>query len=72
MKLYEELAELEHEQWTHWTRYMLDNLTIENIERWKRQIKTPYSELSEKEKESDRKCAEKSLKIFKKYLSEMI
>ena len=70
MNLYEELAELEHQQWTRWTKYMLDNLTTENIERWKRQIKTSYNELSEKEKESDRKWAEKSLKIFKKYLIE--
>lgn len=53
----EQLAALEHEQWAHWTQYMLNNLTSENIERWKRQIETPYSELSEKEKESDRKWA---------------
>jgi len=52
--LLEKLAELEHEQWTHWTEYMLSNLTKENIRRWKKQVKTPYSELSEKEKESDR------------------
>ncbi len=71
MNLYEELAELEHEQWAHWTKYMIDNLTMENIEKWKRQIKMTYNELSEKEKESDRRWAEKSLEIFKKYLSEM-
>ncbi len=50
---------------------MIDNLTMENIEKWKRQIKMTYNELSEKEKESDRRWAEKSLEIFKKYLSEM-
>ena len=55
----EELAALEHEQWAHWTKYMLENLTDEDIERWKKQIQTPYSELSEKEKESDRKWARK-------------
>jgi len=70
MNLCEELAKLEHQQWAHWTKYMLDNLTTENIERWKRQIKTPYMELSEKEKETDREWAEKSLKIFKRYLRE--
>lgn len=57
----EVLADLEHRQWRHWTRYMLDNMTPENIERWKRQIKTSYSQLSEKEKESDRVWARKVL-----------
>jgi len=59
MKLREMLAALEHDQWAHWTRYMLANLTPENIERWKRQVETPYSELSEKEKDSDREWADK-------------
>lgn len=63
----EELADLEHEQWAHWTRYMLDNLTPENIERWKRQCNTPYSALSEKEKESDREWARKVLAIITQY-----
>jgi hypothetical protein len=61
----EKLAELEHIQWSHWTAYMLDNLTPENIEHWRRQISTPYSELSEIEKDSDRKWADKVLEIVK-------
>lgn len=61
----EQLAELEHIQWSHWTKYMLDNLTPENIERWRRQIDTPYGELSEKEKESDRVWARKVLEVIK-------
>ncbi len=66
------LAELEHKQWAHWTRYMLANLTPENIERWQRQIETPYSELSEKEKNSDREWADKILSIIQGYkLSEI-
>lgn len=59
------LASLEHEQWIHWTKYMLENLTDENIKRWKRQIKTPYYKLSEEEKESDRKLARKVLALLK-------
>lgn len=59
----EKLAEIEHEQWAHWTKYMLDNLTEENISRWRRQIKTKYCELSEKEKDSDREWAKKALTI---------
>ena len=64
-ELLEKLADLEHQQWIHWTKYMLDNMSDENINRWKQQIETPYSELSEKEKESDREWAEKVLKIIK-------
>lgn len=66
----EALADLEHQQWAHWTRYMLDNLTPENIERWRRQIDTPYSDLTEKEKDSDREWARKSLQALKDNVSE--
>ena len=64
MSLREELADLEHQQWAHWTRYMLDNLTPENIERWKKQVDTPYKILSDREKDSDRKWADKVLEII--------
>ena len=57
--LREHLAEIEHTQWAHWTRYMLDNLTPENIDRWRRQVGTPYPDLTEAEKESDRFWADK-------------
>ncbi|MEA3430169.1 MAG: hypothetical protein U9R08_02770 [Nanoarchaeota archaeon] len=58
----EKLADLEHQQWVHWTDYMLKNLTSENQERWMRQIETNYKALSEKEKDSDREWADKSIK----------
>jgi len=64
--LLEKLAELEHKQWAHWTNYMLDNLSNENRDKWRRQTKTSYLELSEKEKESDREWARKVLEIIKK------
>ena len=60
-EIIEVLADLEHRQWIHWTRYMLDNLTPENIERWKNQIETPYRKLSDKEKESDHVWARKTI-----------
>ena len=60
-ELIERLAAHEHEQWAHWTRYMLDNLTEENIARWRRQIDTAYQDLSEQEKESDREWARKTV-----------
>jgi len=73
------LAALEHEQWSHWTRYMLDSLAAQlganglpleafealpSVERWRRQIRTPYADLSEQEKESDREWADKGLAII--------
>ena len=63
--LIESLAELEHEQWAHWARYMLKNLDLSHITHWERQIITPYSELSEKEKESDRVWARKMLEVIR-------
>lgn len=66
MSLRDQLAELEHQQWAHWTRYMLDNLTPENIERWSRQIDIPYIALSSEEKESDERWADKVLEILNK------
>jgi hypothetical protein len=62
-RLRERLAALEHEQWAHWTRYLLDHLTPENVERWRRQIDTPYEQLSEAEKQSDREWADRVLEI---------
>ena len=62
-ELIEKLAAHEHEQWAHWTRYMLDNLTEENIARWRQQIDTAYQDLSEQEKESDRDWARKTIEV---------
>lgn len=67
--LREQLADLEHKQWAHWTKYMLNNLTDENKENWKRQIDTDYKDLSEKEKDSDREWADKVLKTVNKKAS---
>ena len=67
-ELTEKLADLEHQQWSHWTRYFLDNINPTNKCKWVFQLETPYSELSEKEKESDRKWAIKVLEIFSEYL----
>lgn len=61
----EDWASKEHDRWAKWQKYMhskilptehesLMQIGTEWIERWEKQINTPYSELSEKEKESDR------------------
>lgn len=71
-ELKEKLADLEHYQWATWTEYMINNWTKENIERWERQLRTPYSELSEKEKESDREWADRVLKIVNEWKKQFI
>lgn len=86
----EKLAALEHDQWTHWTKYMLDVLgpllaygrgvadeaarhgvadarataAREALARWRRQIETPYCDLAEQEKDSDRQWADKAIEII--------
>lgn len=67
----EGLADLSHEIWSHWMRYQFsccvrnDDGTVtipaSLVERWERQMETPYNELSEKEKDSDREQADKIL-----------
>lgn len=74
--LREELAELAHEQWSGWMKYLFSKCPEQwtgsvlipsgAAERWKRQMNTPYSELSEKEKDSDRKEADKVLAVIRK------
>jgi len=63
-ELLERLAELEHEQWSHWIKYMFSNWSKPNAFRWIEQSKKSYEELTEEEKESDREWAKKALAIF--------
>jgi hypothetical protein len=60
--LYEKLAEIEHERWADWQKWC-HKILRENcpspelekvLERWDKQIATPYKDLTEKEKQSDR------------------
>ena len=66
----EELSALEHDSWARWMKHLFSQCTpvyasIYNeiggmlipfrlVNRWKRQIDTPYGQLSEAEKQSDR------------------
>lgn len=71
IKLREELSKLEHEQWTHWTKYFLENLeNYDNVVRWEKQSKMPYEKLSEKEKDSDRIWADKVIDLIKDFDAE--
>lgn len=70
----EALAELAHLQWCGWMEYLFSKgiknedgtwtMPIWAVERWERQCKTPYSELSPDEQESDRKEADKFLQAM--------
>jgi hypothetical protein len=77
--LREQLAALAHEQWSGWMRYLFGRTWAErnnageigaviiaksDAERWMRQMETPYAELPEEEKESDRVEADKVLALI--------
>ncbi len=73
--LREKLAALEHEQWAHWTHYILDRVKAmwdlgeqdwdDQEANWRRQIETPYHDLPEGEKKSDREWADKVFELLK-------
>jgi hypothetical protein len=75
--LREQLAALAHVQWSGWMVYLF-NLSQSNgdgtitipanlVARWQGQIATPYAELSEREKNSDREEADKVLQLVGVY-----
>lgn len=65
----EMIADLCHEQWSNWMRYLFQKgthnpdgtftIAKEAVDRWRRQMDTPYRKLNESEKESDRTEARK-------------
>lgn len=67
----DKLADIEHKRWSHWQRYMHEKgvrqadgsllIPPDLVAQWDRQIATPYAELSDKEKESDRAQVRKYL-----------
>ncbi|GGU37447.1 hypothetical protein [Nocardioides albus] len=58
------LAAIEHQRWAHWQRYVHEQcerrddgsllIPAELASRWEAQIMTPYAQLSERERDSDR------------------
>jgi len=63
--LIEDLADLEHQQWSHMMKFFLglDVKTIKkNVVRWNNLANTDYKDLSEKDKEKDRIWARKVLR----------
>lgn len=68
----DQLAELIHKQWAHWTRYFLDNLNLPNIIRWHHQAKTPYQHLTEVDKEKDRKFVQAYIDVIQPKVADYI
>ena len=78
----EQLSSIEHERWSHWQKYMHSkgvvqpdgSLTIpaQLIQHWERLISTPYNELTEKEKESDREQVRRYLPLIAKGLTRQV
>lgn len=75
--LREQIAAREHDQWIGWMFHMFNlsrrnpdgSITVpaDRMTRWLRLMYTPYAELSEQEKESDREEADKVLAIISPY-----
>jgi hypothetical protein len=73
----EALAAVAHSQWSGWMRYMFEKcvpvpgkdgglyIPKEFVERWTRQMQTPYDDLPENEKESDRTEADMVLAVLR-------
>ena len=71
-ELIEELADIEHKQWGHWTRCFFVFYNADNRERWQQQSHTAYKNLSEEEKESDRVWARKVLQKIEELNMEIL
>lgn len=80
-ELREQLAAIEHERWADWQRWVHARggkdprsgaLTIPAsiVERWERQIETPYDQLSEDEKDEDRRQVDRYWPLIVKLLGE--
>lgn len=73
--LREVVADVQHQIWSHWMNYLFSvsnqnndgsyTIPSEKVLRWKRQIQSVYSDLSEDEKKSDREQADKVLERLK-------
>ena len=71
------LAEVSHEIWGHWMKYLFSIskmvpggtlIPFTSEQHGKRQLNTPYTGLTEREKDSDREQADKIIKVFGDYL----
>lgn len=75
----EELADYAHKVWSGWMKHLFSlckygsedgSIAIlkDSVDHWHRQIETPYRELSEREKDSDREEARGMIEIFSRHV----
>jgi hypothetical protein len=72
--LVERLAALEHERWSGWMRYLFTKgycrddgafvMNAESVHWWTHLAETPYADLTEESKESDRAEVRKTLALL--------
>lgn len=64
-ELIEELANLEHRQWVHWSKKIAEaeNISDPRLKRWKETWATVYDDLSEQAKIEDKFWAIEAIKI---------
>jgi hypothetical protein len=78
VELMERLADIEHQRWASWQAWVHKIATptpsgaliipAPYVERWERQINTPYADLSEEDKEKDRKQVRKYWHLIEPFL----
>lgn len=80
-QLRQKLAAIEHERWADWQKWchkiLCENLRYndmetnleEILERWERQIATPYADLSDKEKASDMEQVDRYWLLIQEYIA---
>jgi hypothetical protein len=73
-KMLDQIADLQHEIWSHWLRYLFEvslqnddgtvTVPADKVERWKRQMITKYADLSDNEQNSDLEQARKIVDLI--------
>ena len=74
-QLLESLARAEHNQWCDWASRLLaqeKGISQERKDRWERLIKTPYEQLTDEEKESDRTQAMNAFFVADRYSYDLL
>lgn len=76
----ERIADVVHQVWANWMEYMFTKgwmltdkgfkIRSDSVIRWRRQMITPYAELSENEKQSDRDIARRYLDVMADFFLE--